>query len=223
MRRFILLLSLAVLSASCGDRDGDFTARERRIIHESDSVMYVTVIDNPLDSVILRTPSTMMSDRALKSEEFRTLCEKMLSTVQSPEQDGVGISAPQVGINRRLVCVLRYDKPGQPFEAYPNILIEELFGEVSSGPEGCLSIPSKRGLVPRYSGVIISWTDPETLVQKRDTVRGYTAIIFQHEHDHLDGILYTDRADTVFTSAEMAAERAAFESAGAYRRPAYLD
>ena len=81
MRRFILLLSLAVLSASCGDRDGDFTARERRIIHESDSVMYVTVIDNPLDSVILRTPSTMMSDRALKSEEFRTLCEKMLSTV----------------------------------------------------------------------------------------------------------------------------------------------
>ena len=57
-----------------------------------------------------------------------------------------------------------------------------------------------RGLVPRYTSVIVSYRDPETLEPRRDTVSGYTAVIFQHECDHLDGILYIDRADTVYAS-----------------------
>jgi len=74
-----------------------------------------------------------------------------------------------------------------------------------------------RGLVPRYTSVIVSYVDAETLQPKRDTVTGYTAVIFQHECDHLDGKLYIDRADTVFVSPAWAAERRAFD----YTRPAW--
>jgi peptide deformylase len=103
-----------------------------------------------------------------------------------------------VGINRRIVAVQRFDKNGEPFEVYPNIHIDTMMGPRVCGPEGCLSVPDRRGIVPRYREIVISWKDPATLQGMRDTVRGFTAVIFQHECDHLDGILYTDRADSVF-------------------------
>ena len=118
--------------------------------------------------------------------------------VTSPEdslvtQDGVGLAAPQVGLNRRVVAVMRYDKPGYPFEVYPNIHIEYFSDQKQTGPEGCLSIPDIAGDVERSQQVVIRYTDPETLSEVRDTVDGYTAVIFQHEVDHLEGILFTDR------------------------------
>ena len=192
-----------------------FTDRERQIIDRSDSVMYVTVL--PLDSALLRTPSMDLTERELRSEELRTLVAKMLRTVQDPSQDGVGIAAPQVGIDKRVIWVQRFDKPGEPFECYLNPHLERLPGEVQTGPEGCLSVPPMRGLVSRAGTVIVSYIHPETLLHQRDTVRGYTAVIFQHECDHLDGILYIDRADTLFVSEPWAAERLSFD----YSRPAW--
>ena len=64
---------------------------------------------------------------------------------------------------------------------------------LQTGPEGCLSIPDIAGDVERSQQIVIRYTDPETLSEVRDTVDGYTAVIFQHETDHLDGILFTDR------------------------------
>ena len=96
-----------------------------------------------------------------------------------------------------------------------NAHIDSLFGDIGKGPEGCLSVPPMRGLVPRYTDVIVSYVHPETLEPKRDTVHGYTAVIFQHECDHLDGRLYIDRADTVYVSTAWEAERRAFD----YTRP----
>jgi peptide deformylase len=153
--------------------------------------------------------------KELKSKDLKTLMAKMLATVRAPKQDGVGIAAPQVGISKRLICLQRFDKEGGPFECYPNVHIDSLFGAIGKGPEGCLSVPPMRGLVPRYTSVIVSYVDPETLEQKRDTVTGYTAVIFQHECDHLDGILYIDRADTVYVSPSWEAERRAYD----YTRP----
>ena len=138
-----------------------FTPQEQRIIRQSDSVMYVTVL--PEDSAILRATVQDLPEALLRSEDFKTLAAKMLATVQSPEQDGVGIAAPQVGISRRLAWVQRYDKPGEPWELYPNIRILERSGTVSHDPEGCLSVPPQRAVVPRYETVIVSWTDPQTL------------------------------------------------------------
>ena len=190
-----------------------FTKEERKIIRESDSVMYVTVL--PEDSLVLRTPSADLTPAELKSGDLKTLMAKMLSTVKSPQQDGVGIAAPQVGIDKRVIWVQRFDKEGGPFECYLNPHLNSLFGEIGKGPEGCLSVPPMRGLVPRHTGVVVSYIDPETLLPKRDTVTGYTAVIFQHECDHLDGRLYIDRADTVYVSSSWVAERSRFD----YTRP----
>ncbi len=208
---FPILIVAAVFLAV--NRPKAFTKAECLIIRQSDSVMYVTVM--PDDSAVLRTPCVDLTPAELKSKELKTLMAKMLATVRSPQHDGVGIAAPQVGIGKRVVCLQRFDKEGGPFECYLNIHVDSLFGDVGKGPEGCLSVPPMRGLVPRYTSAIVSYIQPETLEPKRDTVTGYTAVIFQHECDHLDGILYIDRADTVYVSPSWEAERRAYD----YTRP----
>ena len=190
-----------------------WSGREKAIIRQADSLMYVTTL--PEDSVVLRTKSRDIGLKELRSKELKTLMAKMLRTVKDPSQDGVGIAAPQVGINRRVIWVQRLDKEGEPFECYLNARLDSLFGTVSVGPEGCLSVPPMRGLVPRYSGVVVSYVNPESGKRVRERVEGYTAIIFQHECDHLEGTLYIDRADSVFTDTAWEQERAGFS----YARP----
>ena len=208
---FPLLILIAVFLAF--NRPKAFTKAERLIIRQSDSVMYVTVM--PEDSAILRTPSVDFSQAELKSKDLKTLMAKMLATVRAPQHDGVGIAGPQVGINKRIIWLQRFDKDGGPFECYLNVRIDSLFGDIGKGPEGCLSVPPMRGLVSRYTDVIVSYVHPETLLPQKDTVHGYTAVIFQHECDHLDGRLYIDRADTVYVSTAWEAERRAYD----YTRP----
>ena len=205
---FLLAVVLLFPGRSC-----TFSSWEKRVVRQQDSVLYVTTLWQ--DSTILRTPSTNLTHRELQSAVLQTLEAKMLRTVMDPSQDGVGIAAPQVGINRRVVWVQRLDKEGEPFECYENIQIDSLFGETVLLEEGCLSVPPLRGRVPRSSGVVVSYLRDGKRVT--ETVEGYTARIFQHECDHLDGILYIDRADTVFTHDSWAAERAAFD----YTRPAW--
>ena len=218
-RTFKLILTVVGVCLVAGalyvlwDHYRPFTKEQRLIIRQSDSVMYVTTW--PEDSAILRTPCVDFTKAELKSKDLRTLMDKMLATVRAPKHDGVGIAAPQVGISKRIICLQRFDKEDGPFECYLNVRIDSLFGEIGKGPEGCLSIPPMRGLVPRYTSVVVSYVQPETLEQKRDTVTGYTAVIFQHECDHLDGILYIDRADTVYASPAWEAERRAYD----YARP----
>ncbi len=159
--------------------------------------MTVMVIER--DSAILRAMSRELGAEELASPELRTLLDKMLYTVQDPSQDGVGIAAPQVGISRRIICVQRFDKEGEPFECYANIRIDTLGGELRQGPEGCLSVPGLRGLVTRHSRIGISYADIPSGEPRSETVEGFTAVIFQHECDHLDGILYIDKADSVYT------------------------
>ena len=117
----------------------------------------------------------------------------LLATVTDPSQDGVGIAGPQVGILRRVVAVQRFDKDGEPFEVYPNIFVTATRGETAPGPEGCLSIPGWRGDVLRYRDIDIEYTSPKTLKDTTERVQGFSAVIFQHECDHLDGVLYIDK------------------------------
>lgn len=212
-----VLLALLVLAGLLllGNRDKAFDKAGRQIIDQSGEVMYLTVIGR--DSAVLRTPSADFTPKQLKSARLKTLMDKMLSTITSPQQDGVGIAAPQVGIDKRVIWVQRFDKPGEPFECYLNPHLDSLWGEITHGPEGCLSVPPMRGLVPRYSAVKVSYIHPETLEPRTETVEGYTAIIFQHECDHLEGILYIDKADTVFVSESWVQERQNFN----YDRPSW--
>lgn len=223
--KHLFLIILACVLASCGGGrklSGPFDVWERTVITMSDSVMYVYVVGDRADSLELRGACRNLSDEELQSDLYKMLAHKMLCTVQSPQQGGVGIAAPQVGLNRRIVALQRLDKEGEPFEVYPNIRILEHLGDTVRGPEGCLSIPGKRGIVPRSEGVIVRWTDPQTLQAVTDTIHGFTAIIFQHETDHLDGVLYTDRAESVFDNPEWDAERAPYAAEGAYDKPRWL-
>ena len=165
-------------------------------------MMRVLTIKDSVDLKILRAPSSDLPVSALISDDYEKLCRLMTATVTHPSQDGVGIAGPQVGLNRRVVAVQRFDKEGFPFEVYPNIRIVWASDSLAFGPEGCLSVPGMRGDVMRSTEIVIEYTDMEQLKGRRDrcpmsvirdTVKGFTAVIFQHETDHLDGILYTDR------------------------------
>ena len=213
---FIFVIALSILSHSC-DTPGaaDLSKDEKALIAGSDSLMRVLTVYDKEDSLLLRNASIDFTDRDLLSKDFEALAAKMLHTVQDPSQDGVGIAAPQVGINRRVIWVQRFDKEGEPFECFLNPRLDSLWGPLERGGEGCLSVPPLRGEPARYRNVLVSWLDPETLETRRDTVRGYTAVIFQHECDHLDGILYIDRVDSTFVSSAWQQEREEFS----YKKP----
>lgn len=207
----ISLMTMVSRYRSEDDADG-FTRQELEILDGADSIMRVLTIQDKEDLAVLRAPSRDFSSEAILSEEFARLAELMVATVTHPSQDGVGIAGPQVGLNRRVVAVQRFDKDGEPFEVYPNIRIVWQSDSLSVGPEGCLSVPDRREDVARSTEIVIEYTDIPTVTDcctgsasgtctnsdntptpVRDTVRGFTAVIFQHEIDHLDGILYIDR------------------------------
>jgi peptide deformylase len=193
MKRIALFfLILAAVSCSEGSNKG-WTFAEKALIVDPDPIMRVLTIENRKDSLILRTPSTDIAPEAIATPEYKTLEQKLLATVTSPEQDGVGIAAPQVGLLRRIVAVQRFDKEGEPFEVYPNIRVTAKRGEPEPGPEGCLSIPGRRGDVLRWQDIDIAYTSPATGKDTTERILGFTAVIFQHETDHLDGILYIDK------------------------------
>ena len=180
----------AIIFAACSQ--SGWTAEEKSLIHDSGETMRVLTINDLNDSLVLRKECSEINLRDLNGEDYLTLASKMVATVTSPEQDGVGIAGPQVGISRRIVAVQRFDKAGEPFEVYPNIRITARRGEKQVGPEGCLSIPGRRGEVARYRDIDIRYTSVKTLADTTETITGFTSVIFQHECDHLDGILYTD-------------------------------
>ena len=198
-----LSLSVWFFSSCANSACGDFTKEEASLINGCDRMMRVLTIAEKQDSLLLRDTSRMFSSKALTSAEYTRLEELMVATVTHPSQDGVGIAGPQVGLNRRVVAVQRFDKEGEPFEVYPNIRIVWASDSLAYGPEGCLSVPDRRGEVARSREIVIEYADLEalrkgesgevTVPTRRDTVKGFTAVIFQHETDHLDGILYIDR------------------------------
>lgn len=193
-------MALATCFSCQRQTEKGFNDSELNIINGSDSIMRVLTIEDESDLAVLRSSSTNLSLAGLQSDEYDRLAELMVATVTHPSQDGVGIAAPQVGINRRIVAVQRFDKEGEPFEVYPNIRIVWASDSVAIGPEGCLSVPDRRGDVLRSQEIVIEYADmkaassaKETIPMVRDTISGFTAVIFQHEIDHLKGILYIDR------------------------------
>lgn len=208
MFKRILIWGLLVMALSSCTPKGDFTRAERELVQGCDSIFRVLTIDNPADLEILRCKSADLSDKALLSEDFARLCELMVATVTHPSQDGVGIAGPQVGLNRRVIAVQRFDKEIEtadgseeyPFEVYANIRIVEASDSLVLGGEGCLSVPDMNGDVLRSEEIVIEHTDYSgsaeisgALPVVRETVSGFTAVIFQHEIDHLEGVLYIDK------------------------------
>ena len=116
------------------------------------------------------------------------------------ENDGVGIAAPQVGKAMRMFIMAprpnpRYpDAPESDPVAVINPVILNLSGEMEPGWEGCLSVPGFRAQIRRHQEIDVAFTD-RTGRHQRARFSGFMARLFQHEFDHLEGILYPERLE----------------------------
>lgn len=130
------------------------------------------------------------------SAALRALLQDMRDTMQA--LDGVGLAAPQIGVNLRVVIFGVQKNPRYPdAEAVPgtvliNPVITQLDDEIEEAWEGCLSLPGLRGLVPRFRNIRYQGYDEQGAPIER-TASGFHARVVQHECDHLDGILYPMR------------------------------
>ncbi len=122
-------------------------------------------------------------------DEVRRLAGDMFDTMY--EADGVGLAAPQVGIARRLIVVDSRDPDVEPM-AVINPRVVTSSSETDRAEEGCLSIPGIREVVERPGRAVIEGLDLEGR-PIRVEAKGLLARIFQHEIDHIDGILFIDR------------------------------
>lgn len=187
MRLLFLFLTLQVTHLISAQ---NFTETEKKLILSGDTTTMLRII--PLSEApgekALRTIS---KDIAFNDPLLPLLKNRMLKSVLDSNHQGVGIAAPQVGINRNLIWVQRFDKPGQPFEFFINPKITWRSALLIKGPEGDLSF-EERGDVVRSYAIMVSYTDMKGQ-QHLEMLEEFTAIIFQHETDHLFATLLTDR------------------------------
>ncbi len=124
------------------------------------------------------------------NERITTLLDDLLETMRKAQ--GVGLAAPQVGVLRRVVVV--ETEPGEVYELINPVILEAEGDQY--GSEGCLSVPDYFGDVHRPYKIKAEALDRNGQKQEYD-VEGFTARAFCHEIDHLEGILYTSKADNI--------------------------
>lgn len=157
---------------------------------------------------IITVPDPVLRRKAHKitdfGKDFQTLAADMVETLR--EAPGVGLAAPQVGISSRLIVVefnVDEEDDESPKKLYilANPEIVEPSEVMVKGIEGCLSIPDLVGEVERHESVVVK---AQNKLGKPVKIKatGWLARIFQHEIDHLDGILFTDRTDKIWQPRE---------------------
>jgi peptide deformylase len=157
------------------------------------SVLPIVTVGDP----VLRERARELSMEELRTDEIQRLIDDMIDTKRAAH--GAGIAANQVGETVRIAVVEvepdnpRYPyKPPVPLTVIVNPEIEPLDDETFAINEGCLSVPDLRGDVERHVSIRVRYLDREG-VEHEEVRRGLTAGTFQHELDHLDGVLFLDR------------------------------
>ncbi|HDY85568.1 MAG TPA: peptide deformylase [Methylophaga sp.] len=145
----------------------------------------------------LRRHAEVVKD--VSGTDTQHLLDELLAFVLA--KNGVGIAAPQVDINQRIFIMC--SRPNSRYPLAPDmpptfIINPEIIwrsDETEKGWEGCLSLPGIRGLVPRHQAIKVRYT-----TRSNESIEveytGFVARIFQHELDHLDGIVYLDRVES---------------------------
>jgi peptide deformylase len=148
---------------------------------------------------VLRERAREVTAEELGSPEIQRLIDEMIETKRAAH--GAGLAAPQVGEPVRIaIAEVEPDNPRYPYKppipltVFVNPVIEPLDDELAIINEGCLSVPNLRGEVPRHLSIAVRYLDRNG-VEHEEVKRGLTAGTFQHEVDHLDGVLFVDRAD----------------------------
>ncbi|MEI3791683.1 MULTISPECIES: peptide deformylase [unclassified Chryseobacterium] len=168
------------------------TSNETSIINQGDITTALPIYQTT-DSHQHKTLLSLSTEIDPVDSNTATLVKRMKESLLSTD-GGVGIAAPQVGINRKVIWVQRFDKEGNPLEYFINPVIVWRSELQNLGPEGDLSIPEFRDQFYRSKVIQLEYVDLKG--QKySEIVEGFTAVIFQHEIDHLFGILISDKKE----------------------------
>lgn len=148
---------------------------------------------------IVKYPDPILREKAVKVTRFNERLGKLLDDMAETMYDahGVGLAAPQVGISKRVMVV----DVGEELMEMVNPEIIEKSGEQMEPPEGCLSIPGLLGYVKRANTIRVKGQDRNGNPIEIEA-EGFLARAFQHEIDHLDGVLFIDIAEQVFRPEE---------------------
>ena len=159
------------------------------------SVREIVTIGDP----VLRERAREVTLEELRTTEIQGLIDDLIDTRRAA--DGAGLAANQIGVALR-VAVAEIDgvnprypyKPPIPLTVIVNPEIEPIDEERFRVNEGCLSVPGLRGELDRHVSIRLRYLDRDG-VEHEEVRRGLTAGTFQHEVDHLDGVMFVDRAD----------------------------
>ncbi len=213
MKHFVLSIISSVFLFSCSVSKSkesnkinplfEFTQHEESLLTQGkvSEPMRILQITNQADSLILRTASKPL-DVTNNKQLVNILAKRLLTTVNDTKNPGVGIAAPQVGILKKMIAVQRFDKADYPFEIYVNPTIRQYSKKTQFCLEGCLSIPDKMDTTKNRAYAILLEYEKLDGSKGIEMIEAFTAVIFQHEIDHLNGILFTDHLDIEIEEAE---------------------
>lgn len=182
---FLLLVLFSVFAFS-----QKYTKQEISIITEG-TINSALPIFQTSDSLQHRVLLDQSIDANPKDQYTKILVNRMKLALLSTGS-GVGIAAPQVGINRNIIWAKRFDKDGKPLEYFINPKILWRSEILNLGPEGDLSIEVFKDNFYRSQVIQVEYLDLDGK-KHSEIVEGFTAVILQHEIDHLSGILISDK------------------------------
>ncbi len=139
---------------------------------------------------VLRMVSRALSADEIRTPAFQNFCDDLFETMD--DYDGLGLAAPQVHVPIRVVIATLSEERGPEF--FVNPVITPTGTTTTTTWEGCLSVEGMRARVTRPDHVTVEALDRDG-TPKRYELDGHPAVVIQHECDHLDGVLYLDRAD----------------------------
>lgn len=151
--------------------------------------------------IIVKHPDPVLREKSMPVKKINSNLHKLLDDMAATMHDaqGIGIAAPQVGVTKRVALVHVDDEHGLIECINPEIIDHSEDEEI--GTEGCLSIPGLLGDVRRYSRVTVRALNRAGEQFEMET-EGLLARAFQHEIDHLNGVLFIDIADSVYDNSE---------------------
>lgn len=190
MRKAIpFILSLLMIINHLSAQNFSPAEKQRILSGDTTAMLQVLVNTNALDMEVLGAVSR---DIDPNDPLLPLLSRRMYHSMLDTANPGVGIAAPQVGINRNAIWIQRFDKAGAPFEFYinPKIIKASILSRLSG--EGCLSVPDERGELMRNYAIMVEYQSFDG-GWHTEMLEDFTSVIFQHEYDHLQGILFPDR------------------------------
>ncbi|MDP5039227.1 MAG: peptide deformylase [Candidatus Gracilibacteria bacterium] len=152
-------------------------------------------VETGTENQILRTISQEIKQNEF--DKYIKLGREMIKYIKNPENMGVGLAAPQIGHNKRLIVVSllkNRDDENFPTVMMLNPEILEHSESTECEKEGCLSVPGENGEVKRFLTIKLKYIDERKKI-KILVLTGVSARIVQHEIDHLDGVLFTDKIE----------------------------